>query len=289
MQEVKNLDADIENKLLLAVESMPAFPNSVQKVLELSSQINCPPRDLVAVIEKDPVMTMKILRIINSAYYSLPNKIATVNQSVVYLGLNTVKNLALAFAAVGALPKRNPHNFDVQKYLVHSLSTACLARQLANLLDTDLDPSDAYIAGLLHDFGKVVLAQYMAPEYRDILSLVAEQAVPLDAAEREIIGADHALVGAMLAQRWQFPYELVQCIADHHDPEAQSTCLLDCVRVANQLSRREKLGDSCNPFRESEKPASVRWGNDFASILEKVGDIQLYIDEAMMFAQVGAS
>ena len=74
---------------------MPAFPSSVQKILELGGDINCPPKDLVVIIEKGPVMTMKILKVINSVYYSLPNKINSVAQSVVYLGINTVKSLAM--------------------------------------------------------------------------------------------------------------------------------------------------------------------------------------------------
>lgn len=289
MQQANDMDNEVKFRLIGAVESMPAFPSSVQKVLELCSSINCPSKELVAVIEKDPVMTVKILRVINSAYYSLPNKITSVGQSVVYLGITTVKNFALALAATGTLPKRNPGNLDIQKYLVHSLSTACIARQLCNLAVTDVEPGDAYVAGLLHDFGKVVMAQYMAEEYRTILSLAEEKDIPLDQAERDVIGVDHAYVGAMLTQRWRFPDDLVQCIADHHNPDAEPTLLLDCLRVANQLSRRQRLGDGRDPFREDEQPASIRFGEDFDTILEALGDVQRFIDEAIMFAKIGST
>ena len=289
MEQANKIDSEIESKLLSAVDRMPAFPSSVQKILELSSNINCPPKELVEVIERDPVMTMKILKVINSAYYSLPNKINSVAQSVVYLGINTVKNLALAIAAVGALPSRNPKNFDIQQYLVHSLSTACLARQLCTLAKGELEPGDAYIAGLLHDFGKVVLAQYMSEEYQQIMMLVDQHEISLDEAEREVLGLDHALVGAMLTRRWQFPYELSECIADHHNPDAESNLLLDCVRVANQISRRQNLGDGHNPFREGERLVSTRFGLNFDAVIQSLGDIQRFIDEAMMFASVGSS
>jgi len=289
MEQANNLDSEVEAKLLNAVDRMPAFPSSVQKILELSSNINCPPKDLVVVIEKDPVMTMKILKVINSAYYSLPNKINSVAQSVVYLGINTVKNLALAIAAVGVLPSRNPKNFDMQKYLVHSLSTACIARQLCTLAKGDVEPGDAYIAGLLHDFGKVVLAQYMSDEYQQIMMLVEQQEISLDEAEREVLGIDHALIGAMLTRRWQFPYELSECIADHHNPDAESTLLLDCVRVGNQISRREKLGNGHNPFRADERLVSTRFGVNFDAVVQSLGDVQKFIEEAEMFASVGSS
>lgn len=289
MKQAKTPKIEIESRLVAAVENMPAFPNSVQRVLDLSNNINSPSRELVAVIEKDPVMTMKILKIINSAYYSLPNKITSVSQSVVYLGTNTIKNLALALAALGSLPKRNPINFNIQQYLIHSLVTGCLARELCSLLDTDLEPSDAYVAGLLHDFGKVVLAQFMTDEYQQIMELTVTQGIPLDKAEREILGVDHALVGAMLAQRWQFPYDLVQCIADHHKRHAHPTVLLDCVRVANQICKREKLGDGHNPFRKGEKLVTTVFGGSYESVLESLGDIQVYLDEATMFANISYS
>ena len=120
----------LTKRLSAAVEKMPAFPKSVQRIMELTRDINCNPKELVMVIEKDPVMTMKLLRILNSAYYSFPKQITSVNQSVVYLGLNTIKNMALSFAAMGVLPQQNAAGFDIQRYLMHSLTTATLARML---------------------------------------------------------------------------------------------------------------------------------------------------------------
>ena len=121
--------AEMNRKISDAVEKMPAFPKSVQKLLELTRDINCQPKQLVSVIETDPVMTVKILKVLNSAYYSLPNKITSVNRSVVYLGINTIKNLALSIAAIGVLPKQNKAGlFDqVNHYMVLQLTpNGCL-------------------------------------------------------------------------------------------------------------------------------------------------------------------
>ena len=289
MQPANAIDSEVETRLLSAVEGMPAFPASVQKVLAMSNDINCPPRDLVDVIEKDPVMTMRVLKVINSAYYSLPNRITSVSQSVVYLGINTIKNLALAIAAIGALPSRSPKNLNIQEYLVHSLCTASLARQLSTLSDVRVNAGDAYIAGLLHDFGKVVLAQFMPEEYQQIMALSKTQDIPLDEAERQVLGIDHALVGAMLTRRWQFSYELSQCIANHHDPAAEADPLLDCLRVANQLTRRANIGNARNPFREGAPLFSSRFGASFDDVLQSVGDVQRLVDEAMVFTSVGSA
>ncbi len=284
------LPLELERKLGIAVERMPAFPKSVQKILELTRNINCLPKELVGVIEKDPVMTVKILKVINSAYYGLPNKINSVAQSVVYLGINTVKNLALGFAAVGILPRMNSAGFDIQRYLLHSLLVASIGRQLATqYAKGEADPGDCYIAGLLHDFGKAVFAQFMAAEFREAMLQTSLENMPLHEAERATIGADHALVGAMLAKRWQFPDHMIDCIRDHHNPAAAPTALMDCLRMSNQIARKLGIGDSGNPWRDGETIAAPqRFGDDIDAVVTSLGDLQRYIDDAQIFAQVSA-
>lgn len=282
------LPLELEQKLGIAIERMPAFPKSVQKILELTRNINCLPKDIVAVIEKDPVMTVKILKVINSAFYSLPNKITSVGQAVVYLGINTIKNLSLGFAAVGIFPRFNTAGFDIQRYLLHSLVVASIARQLATQsAKGEADPADCYIAGLLHDFGKVVFAQFMADEFRAAMTHALENNMHLHEAEIQVIGTDHAFVGAMLTKRWQFAEELVQCIHDHHRSEAEPSAILDCLRTANQIARKLELGDSGHIWHTGELAAAPhRFGDDLDKTIVSLGDIQRFIDDAQMFAQV---
>ena len=281
------LTIEVQRKLGIAVERMPAFPQSVQKILDLTRDINCLPKDLVNVIEKDPVMTMKILKVINSAYYSLPSKITSVNQSVVYLGLNTIKNLALSIAAVGMLPRFNTSGFDIQRYLLHSLTTAAVARQAAVVyVRGQVDPGDAYIAGLLHDFGKAVFAQFMAAEFREALAASQDRNIPLHQAELEVIGADHALVGSLLATKWQFPEHLVACIRDHHDFAAAPTPVMDCVRVADQICRKLAFGDAGNAWREDEEIVAPERFGSFDAVIAALGDLEKIVSDAQTFAQV---
>lgn len=268
---------------------MPAFPKSVQKVMELTRNINCMPKELVGVIEKDPVMTMKILKVVNSAAFALPSKMTSVNQAVVFLGLNTVKNMAISVAAAGMLPRMNTAGFDIQAYLMHSLTTAGVARVLATKYASgQADPGDCYIAGLLHDFGKVVFAQFMAADFREALAYCENHKVPLNEAELHIIGVDHTVVGAMLAARWQFPPALIDCIRDHHT-EKQHNAMGDCLRMADQICRYKQLGDSGNPYRDDEPViAPHRFGGDLDAIVAQVGDLDRIVGEAQSFAQVDA-
>ncbi|MBI4936761.1 MAG: HDOD domain-containing protein [Nitrosomonadales bacterium] len=281
--------ANLTDKLSAAVEKMPAFPKSVQRVLEIARDINCQPKELVVVIEKDPVMTMKLLRIINSAYYNFPKQITTVNQALVYLGLNTVKNMALSFAAMGVLPQQNAAGFDMQRYLMHSLTTASLARLMCQKFGNgDADPNDCYLAGLLHDFGKVVFAQFMPAEFREALDVSQEQAISLHEAERQIIGADHSVVGAMLVGKWQFPKLLADAIRQHHGDIPPENTMLGSLFVADQISKKLSMGHSGNLVVEELPPnLADRFGGGLDDIIARLGDLSKIAEEAQSFARIG--
>jgi len=284
------ISAELNKKLSDAVGKMPAFPKSVQRILELSRDLNCPPKELVSVIEKDPVMTMKLLHIINSAYYSFPKQITSVNQAIVYIGLNTIKNMALSFAVIGVLPQQNAAGYDMQRYLMHSLITASLARILCQKFNKDgTDPGDCSLAGLLHDFGKVVFAQFMPEEFKQALSYSAENKVPLHIAERHIIGVDHSEVGAMLVEGWQFPKNLSYAIRQHHNAESSTTTLQCCLFVADLLSKHKTLnyGNSNNNELIQELPPAMaqRFGGNLDEIIVKLGDLSNVVAEAQAFAQ----
>lgn len=281
--------AELTKRLSSAVEKMPAFPKSVQRILELTRDINCPPKELIMVIEKDPVMTVKLLRLLNSAYYSFPKQITSVNQSVVYLGLNTVKNMALSFAAMGSLPQHNAAGFDIQRYLMHSLTTASLARTLCQKHSKDdTDPTDCYIAGLLHDFGKVVFAQFLAEEFKEALARSRDQSISLHAAEQQIIGADHTVVGGMLVDKWQFPKQLTDNIRSHHSDISPDNTVQSCLFVADQISKQLSMGNSGNMLVEELPPdLANHFGGQLEDIIASLGDLSKIENEAQVFAQAG--
>ena len=285
---MNQISPELAKKLTQAVEKMPAFPKSVQKILELTRNMDCQPKHLVQVIEKDPVMTVKILRVLNSAYYNLPNKISSVNHSVAFLGFNTIKNLALGIASVGILPKQNDAGFDIQQYLLHSLTTAGIAKLLAGKLG-DADPMDCYIAGLLHDFGKVVFAQFMPGEFSQALQKSSGENMPLHEAESLIIGVDHSVVGSMLAEKWQFDKVLVDCIRNHHSTDGGEGGMWASVYTANQISKKMAFGDSGDSCIEAIPPAACQYfGSDIDEIIASLGELSKIAEEARLFSQAGA-
>ncbi len=280
------MSPELSQKLAAAVDGMPAFPKSVQKILELTRDANATPKDLVQVINNDPVVTVKILKVVNSAYYSLPKQITSVGNAVVYMGFNTIKNLALSIAAIGMLPKDNAAGFDSQQYLLHSLATAAIAKKLALKLN-DADPMDCFIAGLLHDFGKVVFAQFMPREFSQALQLSQAYGRSLHITLQEIIGVDHAVVGAMLVEKWRFAPTLIETIRNQHGTDLKDTDMIACVFGANQIAKKLNFGFGGNAFIEEFSPQMAkRLGGTLDEVIAALGDLQPLFEEAKVFAKM---
>lgn len=286
MKHTAHMSPELSQKLAAAVDGMPAFPKSVQKILDLTRDVNCTPKDLVQVIDKDPVITVKILKVVNSAYYNMPKQITSINHAVVFLGFNTIKNLALGIAAIGMLPKNNAAGFDVQQYLLHSLATAGIAKQLAGSLD-DADPMDCFIAGLLHDFGKVVFAQFMPDEFRQALETSKRDGSSLHQALHQVIGVDHAIVGAMLVEKWRFAPNLIDTIQNQHGADVKDTDMIACVFAANQISKKLQFGFGGNVCVEELPPAMAkRLGGNLDQVITRLGDLTALFEEAQIFSRL---
>ena len=262
------------HRLSVMVESMPPFPESVHQVMTLSSDINCSPKDLVGVIERDPVLTMKILKMVNSAFFSLSRQVASVQHALVYLGMNTVKNLAVSIATVDALPRTSIAELPMASFLTHSLATAAVAQRLARDNLQIRDASDHFVAGLLHDFGKVVFVQFEPTTYAKILQMAQQGDQPLAEVEVEQMGVSSAEVGGMLAESWHLPEPLVECIRRHASFDAQPSDLMITVAAANTVVKAMKLGDSGNPVT-GQFPDLIRsrLHADLDAVIEQMRDL----------------
>jgi putative nucleotidyltransferase with HDIG domain len=272
-------------KLIVLVEKMPAFPKSVQQVVQLTSDINASAKDIVRVIECDPIMTVKILKAINSPFYGLSKKITSVQMAVVHIGMNTIKSIALGVAAMGMLNATNKANFNTSNFLLHSLTTAAISKMLAERVGlSSTECSDCFVAGLLHDFGKVVFAEFMPAEFKLALEKSKELQLPLHQTELEFIGLNHSQAGKMLAEKWELSDQLIDAIAHHHDLDHSQNVLRDCVFAANQISKHMQFGNSGNPLIE-EFPESIvaRFGLTLPTMCDALGDLESVKIEAQSF------
>lgn len=281
------MDSELQNRLMKVVDKMPPFPKSVHRVIELTNDLNCAPKDLVQVIEHDPVITMKMLKLVNSVFFALTKSVTSVRHAVVYLGLNTVKNLALSIATVQCLPTKSSAEFNTNDFLLHSLTTASIAQRIGKEFLGSGDTSDLFVTGLLHDFGKVVLAQFMAEDFGKAIVIARERGISLHEAETEVIGTDHTIVGAMLAEKWELPKELTACIRHHHHPDAidaSPDIVDDCVFAADQISKKLEFGFSGNPVIEAFPNHMVeRFGVNMDQMIGRLGDLSIEVQKAESF------
>ncbi len=282
---MKPINSAMDNDELIAlVEKMPAFPNSVQRIVRLTSDINSSGKEIVEVIESDPVMTVKILKVINSPFYGLPKKINSIQRAVVYIGMNTIKNLALSVASIGVLNPKNKAGFNTREFLLHALTTAAISKKLAERKGVpQTECSDYFVAGLLHDFGKVVYAEFRPELFKQALRKSAEQQISLHLCEAEFIGMDHSQAGALLAEKWAFDQLLVEAINHHHSANP-AHLLTQCLFAANQISKQLDFGHSGNCIVESlPPPVASAFGMDLWELIESLGDLSTLRSEALSF------
>ncbi|WP_457573149.1 HDOD domain-containing protein [Desulfolithobacter sp.] len=202
------------------VDRMPSLSTTVSKVLEICSRPDTAPNDLNKVISLDPVLTGQVLKLINSAYYSLVNKVTSLTRAIIMLGLNTVKNLALSTAIIRCVGQtKKSRILPIRKFWEHSIGVGVLAKLLAQEQDIPLGEREEYfVAGLLHDLGKIPFDD----EYADVLRRARSQGRNLLAVEREMLEVDHQETGQLIAEKWTLNQAITESIIYHHCPEQAS-------------------------------------------------------------------
>ncbi len=241
------------NRILRNIDNMPSLPITVAKVLEVTKDPNFSPNSLNKVISLDPVLTGRVLQICNSAYYSLPNRVTSIVKAIIYLGVNTIRNLAITSAVIPivGLKKRGYwKTLKVAKFWQHSLGTGATAKLIAKSLGVDSKIIEEYfICGFLHDIGKIVLERNLSDEYTAVIKKVENDSGNLIDIETKLLGINHCDVGKMLVDKWKLSESISQVIEYHHNTEdcdKEYSNLVYSVAVANNFCNRNEIGYSGN-------------------------------------------
>src|SRR4051812_45675383 len=198
--------------------SLPTLPTVIAKMLELVDNPKTSASSLSNLIMRDQVLTAKILKMANSSFYAFPRQIATVKLALVVLGFENVKEMALSLSVLNSFKGETHKYFDTSGFWQHAISVGACTRMLARETCYRL-AGEAFVAGLLHDIGKIVFSQYLPKEFGEIQTMTYEKGWTTEAAETEILGVTHGEVGAWLAERWNLPVLLVEAIRFHTHPE----------------------------------------------------------------------
>lgn len=213
-----NIPYKLESQLN-QIDSVATLPHIATEILEVMRNKSASMRKIAGVIEKDPSITVKILKIANSPLWGAVGRVESVQRALILLGLKQVSNIVIAISLYSTFArlKPNPH-FDRQKFWQHSIGTAQTARKLSGALEINFQ-GEEFVAGLIHDLGKIVLDQFMSETFKQINEEICEHPDnPLEI-EQKHLGCTHAEIGAALLQRWNFPTPITMALQFHHYPE----------------------------------------------------------------------
>jgi HD-like signal output (HDOD) protein len=191
-------------------------------LVQLTDELNRPEPSLdrvAQIISRDIGMSTKILQLVNSAFFGLPHSVHSMTEAVTHLGLATVRSLAVTLQVFSQFDARSCEGFSLDSLANHSWVTAVAARRIAREERKNMSTLDqCFLAGLVHDVGKLVLATGSPDEYRQVLQAARSENRPDSEVEREAFGATHAEVGAYLLGLWGLPNPIIEAVAMHHDP-----------------------------------------------------------------------
>jgi len=222
-------------KRLDRIEDLPTLPAVAMEVNKMLLDYDTTIDKLSDTIEKDQAMVSKILKLVNSAFFGLRGKISNISHAIVVLGFNTIRNAVVSISIIDAFSvKEGLDGFDITDFWKHSLAVAVTSKYLAE--KTGIHPADdCFVAGLLHDMGKIVLLQHFKDLFQKVWQAVKENNLSFYEAEKREIPVDHARIGGHLARKWQLPTALVDAIQYHHAvrPNADDQHLLMIIHAAD--------------------------------------------------------
>jgi putative nucleotidyltransferase with HDIG domain len=282
----------VAKTITASIAKMPSLPTTVAKILQVCNNPKALPADLNQVISLDPVLMGKVLRLINSAYYSLPSQVTSLVRAIIMLGINTVKNLALSTAVLGNLGKGPAGNvLNLEGFWRHSICTGATAKHISRRRNVDVKLQEEYFAaGLLHDLGKIPLNNYLPDIYIQALEMADRDHRSLHDAEMHVLGMSHTEVGLLVAQAWKLDAAIADTIAHHHAAVAyqgEHRDVLYTVVAANAFSTSLEIGYSGDRHPDPIPPEILEnLGIDWDDLEEMEAGITSDIDKAQVFLQV---
>ena len=198
------------------IKSLPTLPQVFYKIVETIELPDSSAEDVKKTIQNDPPISAKVLKVANSALYGYTKEITDISQAIVVLGFDMVKSIALSVSVFSSFPKINTATkFDREGFWIHSIATAEAAMLFADKIN-GIKKDHAFLIGLIHDIGKIVLDYYFSPEYRRVIAKVNEGNCFIKDAEAVVLNFNHSLIGEWLGEEWNFPESILTGIAYHH-------------------------------------------------------------------------
>jgi len=233
-------------KTIENISSLPTLPTVLDRITRLLHNPQTSAEQIGKAITADQALASKVLRLVNSAFYGFPGKIATITHAVVILGFSTIKNIVLTTSIFDAFKsKKNRFSgFDLEQFWYHSIACGAAAQTIAKQIGFE-ERETCFIAGLIHDIGKVILCQYMPDHFEKIITEVRAKDILFYESERQLFDITHQEVGGILAERWNLPIDLQYAVQRHHTPSTASDHFMvsAVTHCADVLARALDIGN----------------------------------------------
>ncbi|MBT8433058.1 MAG: HDOD domain-containing protein [Gammaproteobacteria bacterium] len=236
-------ELDIQSPLTLEQligrdQDLPSLPEIYLRVSEQLEDESTTVQQIGDTVQNDPAITTRILKMVNSAYYGMPNEVASVSQAVSLLGRERLKHILIGSVLRGVFSEQENPAFSMQVFWQHSIKTAIIARQLATQINSIREPESMFTAGLLHDIGKLLLINKIPERMLAAEEYMIQKRADVLSAELSQVGITHTAVGEALMEHWGLPQLLIDCARNHHEvvhdgPNREATHL---IYLANCLS-----------------------------------------------------
>ncbi|NOY52825.1 MAG: HDOD domain-containing protein [Deltaproteobacteria bacterium] len=250
METMGHIPCHAPDKIKLLVEKidqLPTLPGILGNVLTVTDDPDATARDLEMAIIHDPPISAKVVAFANSPYYGFQRHVVDLGSAISLIGFNAVKNITIGLSVFSCFhDPYSPLSTRVNAIYLHSFAVGFAADRFAQISHR-CDRGPAFLGGLLHDIGKMVLIKLLDLNYNNILEIARDKQTEIRQIEREVLGLDHADAGAWLVETWGLPDIFVRAIQDHHFPGDTTDPLAKLLTLADLTIRRMGIGNGGNP------------------------------------------
>ncbi|MBF0563781.1 MAG: HDOD domain-containing protein [Nitrospirae bacterium] len=282
--------AATQSKILSYIEKIPALSPTISKIINITGNDKSSAADLVQAIKLDPVLTARVLNLINSAYFGMPQKVTSINRAIILLGMNTIKNLALSAEVLSSFNPSRGFSFSVERFWEHSLACAVGCKLIAkNIIEDPIKHEEFFIAGLIHDIGKIFLIKHFPKDYFSMVKKITDANL-LTVRERKFFTMDHTEIGAIIGEKWALSTELISSIRHHHNDKYVDPASLmpHIVYLSNLYCKVHGFDDQIGTY-SSAAPVDGDWlaiGLSPSMEQEALSMLSVKVDEARIFLQI---
>jgi len=227
------------NKTMEKVRELPTLPAIANKVNALLYDPKSGAPDLAKIIENDQSLATKVLALVNSAYYSLPQRVSNIAQAIALLGYKNISHIVMTLSVFETLKHSKKGSFNREAFWLHSIATAIMSVKIAEMCMYS-SPEDTFTGGLLHDLGKVFMDGYLHEEFIEVFDTAKKNKCSFYDAEHQLYDVDHAMIGQWIARAWKLPLHVIATVKHHHEEVGEreglsvsSDLFIDIVRLAD--------------------------------------------------------